>query len=520
MDLLNKLLIGRDDLSLRTPYADAGPTNTAESFFNRRRLLLGGLAAMWASAGRADPIVPSPTRWLVHRITMGLTSEELALADSLGFTGYLEYHLNYGAINDSAMDTQLAGYTTLNMQPYELVPLTGGSVRNDLIDAAILRAVFSKRQLLERMTEFWTDHFNIDINNGLDQQLKTIDDRDVIRANALGTFPNLLSASAHSPAMLYYLDNQTSTAGNPNENYARELMELHTLGVEGGYTQADVVDVARCFTGWGLYNASSGNNSWSFKYTAGQHDNGTKTVLGHQIPANKGQLDIEGRVEVDGFDGVLRILANHPYHPTDPSTCAKFISKKLCKRFWGYDPPQSLIDAVAATFKSTGGDIKEMLRTLLNNTDTATAPPKYKRPFHLFASAMRSTGTTIPSSVSALRTQLISAGHVPFNWGPPDGYPDTLEAWVGLILPRWNFGASLLNGNISQVSVNIDTFFNNIPNTAQDLVNHIDSAMFGGAMAAAEKDRIRLYLLPDPPSNTRRKDAVGLAIAAPGYQWY
>src|SRR5204863_7103044 len=121
---------------------------------------------------------------------------------------------------------------------------------SELIDATIIRSVFSARGLFQRMVEFWTDHFNININNGDDKWLKTIDDRDVIRANALGTFPALLSASAHSPAMLYYLDNYLSVNGNINENYARELMELHTLSVNGGYTQTDVVEVARCFTGW------------------------------------------------------------------------------------------------------------------------------------------------------------------------------------------------------------------------------------------------------------------------------
>ncbi|HLP85206.1 MAG TPA: DUF1800 family protein, partial [Phycisphaerales bacterium] len=180
--------------------------------------------------GDVDP--SSLLEKLVDRITFGVTPEELTLARQLGYQGYLEYHLNHLAIDDSAMDTRLAALTTLTMTYPQLLTQTFGFVRNELTEATLVRAVFSKRQLFERMVELWTDHFNIEIATV--QYYKTADDRDVIRPNALGTFPNLLNASARSPAMLYYLNNDVSTAANPNENYARELMELHTLGVDGG----------------------------------------------------------------------------------------------------------------------------------------------------------------------------------------------------------------------------------------------------------------------------------------------
>ncbi len=315
----------------------------------------------------------SDTQWLVNRITFGSTAEELALAESLGYEGYLEHHLDYTAIDDSALDARLAAYPTLTMEPWELVPVPAGEARNALIEACVLRSVFSKRQLFERMVEFWTDHFNIDIRNGNDQWLKTVDDREVVRAHALGSFPEMLSASAHSPAMLVYLDNNTNLAGNPNENYARELMELHTMGVDGGFTQRTVEEVARCFTGWTTYGKSTNPESlaWSFRYRANRHDDNAKVLLGQRIRAGGGIND--------GLT-VLDILATHP-------STARFIARKLSSWFWGYDPPDGLVDSVASTYTVTGGDIKAMLRTLFMSGDAMTAPPKYKRPLHLVASA-------------------------------------------------------------------------------------------------------------------------------------
>lgn len=496
--------------ALMNRLADARAFEQEGSPLSRRRLLmgLGGalVGALTAKPVRADPPA-SQTQWLVDRITFGRTEAEVALANTFATPAdYLEYHLNPAAIDDAAMDARLVAYTTLTMQPYQLIGLQAGNVRNELIEAAIVRAVFSKRQLFERMVEFWGDHFNIDINNGLDQQLKTIDDRDVIRANALGTFPALLTASTRSPAMLYYLDNVTSTAGNPNENYARELLELHTMGVTGGYTQQDVQEVARCFTGWQMWSASANppETRWTFRYNSSQHDNGAKVVLGQVIPANGGQNDV---------NLVLNILANH-------ASTRQFIARKLCVRFWGDDPPQTLVDAVAATYQSTGGDIKAMLRTLFLSQDWATAPRKYKRPFHNFVSFMRAAGATI-TTTSALRTQLTGAGQLPFAWSPPDGYPETLDAWVGLILPRWNFGASLMNGttgNVSGVNVDINVLLAGTT-TAQQVADRIDQALFSGAMNPAEKNLILNYLLPNNPSTTKKREAVGLAMSMPSFQW-
>jgi uncharacterized protein (DUF1800 family) len=443
---------------------------------------------------------------------MGLSESELTLANSLGYEGYLEYQLNHAAIDDSTLDALLASYNTLTMQPYELLVAPQGQILSQLTEATILRSVLSQRQLYQRMVEFWTDHFNIDINNGLDRQLKTVDDRDVIRPNALGTFPALLSASAHSTAMLFYLDNVLSTAGNPNENYARELLELHSMGVSGGYTQQDVVEVARCLTGWTMYAADVNpqENRLTFRYSAGSHDNGTKTlsaIFNNQvIPAGGGMND--------GLT-ILNILSAH-------SSTAQFISSKMCKWFWGESPPQSLVDAVAATFTNTGGDIKDMIRTIFCSSEAASAPPKYKRPYHLFMSALRATNATITATTSLRQVHLTGAGHSPFFWQPPDGYPDTLDYWVGLILPRWNFAALLpgtLPNNIQGLSVDINAFFPG-DNTAAAVMNRIDQKLFGGAMPAGEKAVIQAYMPPNAPTTQQKRDALGLSIASPGFQWY
>ncbi len=486
---------------------DRGRSDRGERTSRRAMLTGAAMLAFWTQAdARAQVARPaakqSMLRWLVNHITMGFTEAELALAQSLGYNGYLDYQLNYEAIDDSQLEAALSVYTTLTMQPYELYQLQPGAVVRELREAAVLRAVFSRRQLHERMVEFWTDHLNIDINDGDARFLKTVDDRDVIRPHALGAFPDLLHASAHSPAMLYYLDNFTSAAGNPNENYARELLELHTLGVDGGYTQQDVEEVARCFTGWGLYGRGAGQLTGTFRYNNNLHDNGAKHVLGYDIPAGGGYND--GLI-------VLDILADHP-------STAQFVARKMTHWLLRYDPPQALVDSVAATYTATSGDIRAMVRTIFNNYAVGSAAPKYKRPFHLMASALRATSATM-TNPRGLFGYLAATGQLPYNWSSPDGYPDSLDHWVGLILPRWSFGASLLAGQINGNAVDINALLGSA-NTADAVVDRIDTALFGGEMPPADKDRIREYLLPDPPTVTRKREAVGLAIGSPGFQWY
>ena len=447
---------------------------------------------------KADQDPSSLIERLVDRITFGARPEELTLARTLGYEGYLEYHLNYVAIDDSDANARTAHLTTLTQSFPELILQTTNFVRNELTENAILRAVYGKRQLYERMVELWTDHFNIDV--AANAYYKAIDDRNVVRANALGTFPAILTASAHSPAMLYYLNNDVSTAGNPNENYARELMELHTLDVDGGYTQTDVQEVARCLTGWTIWR--SGATNGQFRYNSAVHDNTAKTVLGTPIPAGGGQND---------GNTVLTLLANHP-------STAQFVAFKICRHFLGYDTAQPIIDAVAAAYTSSGGDIKQMIRAALRPEHLAGATPKLKRPFHHFVGALRAMGANVTSTIS-MQSRLVEAGHRPYTWQTPDGYPDKLNHWSNNVIVRWNWGATASTNLVTGIAFDDAAFFAGAV-TANDCVTRIDERLFAGRMPASERMRITTYLLPEPVTASKRREAVGLAISGPAFQWY
>lgn len=480
---------------------------------SRRKLLFGSLAALGAFSRQNREADAAPTdestRFLVDRLTFGWTQEEQTLADMLGYHQYLEHHLNYTAIDDSALAPRLSVYEHLGIIPYLSHLLVNVSVAwEQMVEATLVRAVYSKRQLYQKMVEFWSDHFNVSLFTGECAWIKNWEDEFVIRPHALGKFRDILSASVHSACMLHYLNNELSVVGNPNENYARELMELHTLGVDGGYTQQDVVEVARCLTGWDFWRYwTAGANRQMFRFDASRHDFGPKTVLGHAIPAGQG---------IEDGEMVINILASHP-------STARYISLKLCRKFWSENPPVELVDAVTATYTATDGDIKAMLRTLFTTLDPAAAGPKLKRPFHLVASALRATNATYVSAGTpvseTMLEQLSTMGHHPFTWSPPDGFPDRTDYWVGLPLARWNFGAKLMNGEILGVGVDPAQFYA-AATTPDALVDKIKAKMFGGRMTDEERTELRNYLATNPSSNTVRKEAIGLAISAPSFQWH
>ena len=391
----------------------------------------------------------------------------------------------------------------------------------ELQASRILRAVYSERQLQEVMVDFWTNHFNVFAGKGADRWLLVSYDRDTIRPNALGKFSDLLQATAQSPAMLFYLDNfqsvspnaqlgdgngqraqrgplaQLLTGGrannrnNPNvvnvgpslrmsnnpqqqrpqqqarrginENYARELMELHTLGVEGGYTQKDVQEVARCFTGWtilaprgaGAATQAMTNgpradmlreNAGRFFFNPRAHDDGEKTVLGHKIPAGGGIKD--------GL-AVLDILAHS-------SATAKFVATKLVRHFVSDNPPAGLVDRVAAAFTKSGGDIRETLRAIFvapefNSAEAYRA--KVKRPFELAISAIRTLGAETTGGPQ-LHQWIARMGEPLYGFQTPNGYSDSAESWVntGGLLERLNFGLMLASNRIPGTRVNLQHF--------------------------------------------------------------
>ena len=382
----------------------------------------------------SKPVIPPPSSEyaVLKRTSFGAHRDELAAIQSLGIETYLERQLDYLNIDDGSLESDLQTlFPSVFQTPDELItgfPDNIFTVATQMIAATQYRQIFSQRQLFEIMVEFWSDHFNIHLINGLGPTLKPADDLDVTRVHALGNFRELLHASAKSSAMLFYLDNFFNQAVAPNENYARELMELHTLGVDGGYTENDVKEVARCFTGWSLrFPGDPGGDYGEFVFAPGIHDDFAKTVLGNPIAAGGGISDGEQ---------VLDILAAHP-------STARFIATKLCRRFINDNPPESAVSAVAAAFTTSSGDIKATLRAVFaqpefsNDFDT-----KFTRPSEYLAALSRSLApdTSYPADNGLLWFYAQnSLGQLPFYWPTPDGYPDNQDYWAstGGLLNRW-----------------------------------------------------------------------------------
>jgi uncharacterized protein (DUF1800 family) len=331
-------------------------------------------------------------------------------------------------------------------------------LHNELMRATLLRAVLSERQLFEVMVQFWSDHFNIDPSKGDCRWLKVADDREVIRQHAVGKFPELLRASALSPAMLWYLDGRANRKRNPdekpNENYARELLELHTLGVHGGYTQTDVMEVARSLTGWTVRSTEQKPyfSIGKVEFKPELHDFGSKQILGQTFPA-AGQKQAKATLERlagEDLDRILEIVTTHP-------STALHISTKLCRRFIADDPPEEAVKTVAATFGRTRGDIRETLRSLFGTGDfQELRGNKLKRPFTFIASALRAAGATTNADQQMI-DYLNRMGHAPFSYPTPDGYPETAAPWLGTLLWRWNFAVALSENKIKGTKIDFDS---------------------------------------------------------------
>lgn len=458
----------------------------------------------------AEPLVH-----LLNRISYGVTREQLDLARNMGYEAYVEWQLNYEAIDDSELETFLTNaMPTLNFgfddlrdrEQDDLLPMPG-----ELIVGTLLRRAFSPRQLYERMVEFWNDHFNVFLFNGPLQYLKPIEDRQVMRPHALGNFHDLLRADAASPAMLYYLDNYNNTNLGPNENYARELMELHTLGVGGGYSENDVKEVARCFTGWTI----DIDVDEFFTFVPFLHDNEAKTVLGTSITSG-GMADGEA---------VLELLANHP-------ATGQFLATKLVRRFVDDTPPQSLVDAVAATYSSSAGDIREMMRTLLYSDEFRNSQDaKFKRPAEFTLSILRTVDPFIVErGVTLLAESLQSLDDLPFTWETPDGVPDIIDDWLntGALLNRWNLGLGIADGSFSKaLQVKIFDLLGNA-RTPQDIVERLADVLLHRPITVDDRQVLVDYVAQGAPVDQplhlihavkRGRELIGLLMASRYFQF-
>ncbi len=324
----------------------------------------------------------------------------------------------------------------------------------DLAEGKLYRAILSNRQLEEELVDFWFNHFNVNFDKGADRFLVPTYERDAIRPHVLGKFRDLLEATATSPAMMFYLDNWQSVAPDRvrqnararrglNENYARELMELHTLGVDGGYTQKDVTEVARCFTGWTIRNPNQGGD---FFYNDRVHDKGEKVVLGVTIPAGGGR---------DDGEKVLDILANSP-------ATARHISRELAQRFVADNPPPELIDRMAQTFTKTHGDLREVMRTMLESKEFFSAGAyraKVKTPLEVIASAVRATGAEVDYAFP-LAQRVGQLGEPLYRKIEPTGYSNENADWVSSasLLGRMNFALALAQNHFPGVKVDAARF--------------------------------------------------------------
>ncbi len=370
---------------------------------------------------------------LLSRAGFGARPGDLRYLRSIGRDAWLEEQLHPQTLRDTACDVRAERFESLSFPAGDAYEFRKTVLRAELTRHALLRAVYSRRQLFESMVEFWSDHLNIDLEKGDCVYLKPSDDRQVIRKHALGNFQMLIRASATSPAMLVYLDGKSNkvrknTNDRPNENYARELLELHTMGVHNGYTQQDVIEAARCLSGW-TFDARRTfalNQNDAF-FRPDWHDDGSKIVLGQAIPAGGGAGDV---------DALVRIVCTHP-------STAHFIATKLCRHFVSLSPPPDLVEQTAETFIRTEGDIKSLLRVILKSEAFATSQGQLlKRPFKFMVSALRATAADTHADAGILEP-LHRMGHGLFQYPTPDGYPETELPWMGTLLWRWNFALAL-----------------------------------------------------------------------------
>ncbi len=517
-----------------------------------------------ALALRQDDAALDPDAATVMRLTFGPRPSDLARVREIGADAWIEEQLYPETIADEAMDTLLLRFPALTMTLSELVntyhlpaagadaskppeddprddespsPNTGNpapprfpqTAIRELVTATILRAAFSRRQLYELMVDFWSNHFNIYVLKEANRMYKIVDDRQVIRKHALGKFGDLLQASAKSPAMLVYLDNLSNKAGVAQENYARELLELHTLGVNGGYTQTDVQEAARVLTGWTVRQIKrsaqgAGDNVGEFIFDRTVHDTDDKVVLG---------LKIKGGGVEEG-ERMLAMLAQHP-------STAQFIAVKLVRRFVADDPPPALVGRVAAAFLESGGDIRQTLRTLLRSAEfKASAGVKLKRPLEYAVSVVRALDiqpfglapkTKTPSAAAnpvpasfgqTIFDALLDMGQVPFYWPTPDGYPDQAAAWINTanLLARWNLALMLTSGKgpgaLFQVNAGAYEGSETLKN-APEAVDYWADRLLHRPLPAAARQHLLDFVGQDVSGAGQRR-LVAMILASPAFQ--
>ena len=481
---------------------------------------------------------------VLNRLGYGPRPADVVRVRAMGVAAYLEQQLDPGRLPDPAAGEALAGYDVLAASTADLVRdypqpsaelrqrvAQGDMTRRELREqlppgrrpavittqlqaAAVTRAVVSQAQLEESLAAFWFNHFNVYSQKGAVRWMVPAYEREAIRPHVLGKFRDLVLATARHPAMLFYLDNWMSTRADHvmprgpnagqrrglNENYARELMELHTLGVDGGYTQQDVTEVARAFTGWTIDRPREGG---PFVFRPALHDQGSKRVLGQEIPAGGGERDGER---------VIDLLVRHP-------STARFVSTKLARHFVMDDPPAALVDRLAATFRSSDGDLRAVMTTLVTSPEFWSREAyraKIKTPFEVVVSAVRAldgrletargrvAGRAAGSGAAELAREVGRLGQPLYEAQPPTGYPDRAESWVntGALLGRMNFALALAHNRLRGAPVDLDALLGSVDRAqpAQVLDRLLTAVLHG---AATPQTRAVLTAQLESPEITR-----------------
>ncbi|MDP9139788.1 MAG: DUF1800 domain-containing protein [Pseudomonadota bacterium] len=502
--------------------------------------LLADLAHSAAALEPAEIAGTDADLHLLRRISFGPTAATLVRVRGIGRSAYIDEQLaTTDAFSDLTAKTLYPLINTKGASIY-LSTLSGLAInvhQLHLQSAMLYRALFSKAQLYELMVDFWNDHFNTYLRKN-PIPLKIDLDRDVIRVHALGNFKTLLKATVRSGEMLHYLDNWLNRSGQINENYARELLELHSLGKDGGYSEADMKALARILSGLGIVVdlPLAALAYGKVQFTAAQHDKSAKTFLGQSFPAGGGQAEI---------DRALNLIADHP-------GTARFIALKLCRRFVADNPPQALVTRVASAFTQSNGDIKTMLRVILNSTEFASsAGSKLKRPQEAMIGAMRACGVTLVEQIAnvslsgipiaapngLLFNSLVQAGHEPFAWVPPNGYPDLESYWANTntALYQQKFLVKLVEGiNLSYVlsnplgvlnGISFATSVTRATTPRQAVRSAITNLLFTPLPAAAEAacvDFVAQYDSPDAAmvAGTLEQRVKGLVFVLLASPWF
>jgi uncharacterized protein (DUF1800 family) len=428
------------------------------------------------------------------------------LADG-GWEKWVDQQLNPDSVEDAALDDELPQrypWLKLSLQeikqkyPMEYMQQYHPELRQGLRNSVLHRAVASNRQFKEVMTEFWRNHFfvNQPAREAPTRSWTAVDyEEQVIRKHAFGKFKNMLYASATHPAMLEYLDNYMSKAGAWNENYAREVMELHTLGADRGYNEADVLELSKVLTGW-TYDPKD----LKFIFRQEWHQRGTKKVLGKQIPGGQ-----------QGGEQALYMLATHP-------NCAEFISFKLCRYLVNDNPPQALVRKVATVFRESGGDLPKVYRAILTSPEfmeRSNYRAKFKTPFEFTVSAIRATDAKLADGGETVNV-IAKMGEPIYDCDDPTGFYDQAEAWMdaGVLTSRWDYAWKMARGSIRGVTVP-DEFFSRYaslePTAARDKMVH-------DVIGADIGDRTAQSLTQAAQSPNDRKRMLAILLGSPDFQ--